>query len=179
MEVDRLSEVTGLSYFDARLAYQLYHKLTPELRKWWKQAEVDFRNNKVVYNALGRRLKVIQRIDENVLESIVAFYPQSTIGDKVSQVWYQAAEDKRWPRTCRIAINVHDSLTGLAPAGLTNKRDAMTALRILKHYAEKPLLIQDAWNNKPEPLIIPAELKMSFPDEMGYHRWSNMKDVHL
>ena len=180
MEIDKLAEVTGLSYYDARLAYQIYHKLTPELKRWWRQAEIDFRNNKVMYNAFGRRLKVIQRLDENVLESIIAFYPQSTIGDKVSMVWYQAMEDKRWPRTCRIAINVHDSLTGIAPVGTVAQHHALSALRILREYAEKPILIQDAWNNRPQPLIIPAELKMSYRDDNDdYHRWSHMKEVKL
>jgi DNA polymerase I - 3''-5'' exonuclease and polymerase domains len=114
MEVDKLAEVTGLPYHEARIAYQLYHRLTPELKRWWKQAERDFRETKVMYNALGRRLKVIQRLDEAVMESIIAFYPQSTIGDKVTQVWYQSMEDRRWPRSARIAINVHDSLIGIA-----------------------------------------------------------------
>jgi DNA polymerase I-like protein with 3'-5' exonuclease and polymerase domains len=178
MEVEKLSEVTGLPYHEARTAYYLYHKLTPELRKWWAQAIKDFRENKACYNALGRRLKVIQRIDDNVLESVVAFYPQSTIGDKVSQVWYQSMEDPKWPRTCRIAVNVHDSLTGIA--ALTRKQDAYTALSIMKKYAEKPLMIQDAWHNKAEPVVIPAETKMSFVEKgERYHRWSNLKEVQL
>lgn len=173
MEVDKLAEVTGLAYHDARVAYQLYHRLTPELKRWWKQAERDFRESKIMYNALGRRLKVIQRLDEKVLESIIAFYPQSTIGDKVTQVWYQSMEDRRWPRSARIAINVHDSLIGIAKPS-----EAKRALSIMKKYAETPLMIQDAWKNKPEPLIIPAETKMSVLSE-GKHRWSHMVDVEV
>jgi hypothetical protein len=176
MEVEKLSEVTGLPYHEARTAYYLYHKLTPELRTWWNQAVKDFRETKVAYNALGRRLKVIQRIDDDVLESIIAFYPQSTIGDKVSQVWYQSMEDPKWPRTARIAINVHDSLTGIAAT--LKSSDAMRALSIMKKYAEAPLMIQDAWHNPPQRVIIPAELKMSVEVD-GYHRWSNLKEVQL
>jgi len=68
-----------------------------------------------VYNALGRRFKVLQPVDDDVSKSIVAFYPQSTIGDKVVQTWYQAEEDDKWPTGhARIAINVHDNLVGIS-----------------------------------------------------------------
>jgi hypothetical protein len=174
MEIDKLSEVTQLPYHEARRAYQLYHRETPQLKLWWAQEEDEFKRNKVAYNAFGRPLKIIQRIDETVLESIIAFYPQSTIGDKVCMVWYQSEEDRRWPRTARIAMNIHDSLIGMCPP-----EDAKTCLAILKEYAETPIMIQDAWMNKPQPLIIPAEIKMSFPDETGLHRWSNLKEVEL
>ena len=73
-------------------------------------------------------------------------------------------------------------------------KDAKTCLRILRKYAESPLLIQDVYRNKPEKLIIPAELKMSYPtraeiqrdgsikfieDAKGLHRWSHMRNVQL
>jgi hypothetical protein len=85
-------------------------------------------------------------------------------------------EDPKWPRGCRIAINVHDSLTGIAVT--TPKASAKLALSIMKKYAEKPLYIQDAWHNKPEPVIIPAETKMSVEVD-GYHRWSDLKEIQL
>jgi hypothetical protein len=140
-----------------------------------------------MYNALGRRFKVIQRLDEAVLSSIIAFYPQSTIGDKITQVWYQCEEDDEWPDDARIAIDVHDNLVGIA-----TERSAKTALKIMKKYAESPIWIQDAWRRrKHEPLSIPAELKMSYPtvwdesnrdfveDKKGLHRWSTMRKVKL
>jgi hypothetical protein len=48
----------------------------------------------------------------------------------------------------------------------------------MKRYAEAPLMIQDVWKNKPEPLIIPAETKMSVLFE-GKHRWSHLVDVEV
>ena len=175
MQVDRLSEVTGLPYHEARKAFNLYHASTPELKRWWDRQEADFRKTRVIYNALGRRFKVIQRLDEDVLASIVAFYPQSTIGDKIVQVWYEAEEDDKWPTgQARIALNVHDNLVGIA-----TPKVAKTALSIMKRYAEKAIMIQDVYNHAPEPLIIPAECKMSVPDELGIHRWSNLKLVEL
>ena len=40
----------------------IYHATTPELEKWWDAEESKFRKTKEIYNALGRRFKVIQRI---------------------------------------------------------------------------------------------------------------------
>jgi DNA polymerase I-like protein with 3'-5' exonuclease and polymerase domains len=187
MERFRLSQVTGLPYHVASRAFALYHSITPELRRWWEQEEAEFKKTRTMYNALGRRFKVVQRLDEAVLGSIIAFYPQSTIGDKITQVWYQCEEDDEWPDDARIAIDVHDNLVGIA-----TERTAKTALKIMKKYAESPIWIQDAWRRrKHEPLSIPAELKMSYPtvwdeskrdfveDKKGLHRWSTMRKVKL
>lgn len=186
MEKYRLAEVTQLPFHEAARAFSIYHRVTPELEPWWRQAEKDFRERREVYNALGRRLKVIQRIDDDVLASIVAFYPQSTLGDKVVQVWYQAEEDDEWPLDARICLNVHDALICMA-----SPKTIKTALRIMKRYAESPIMIQDAWHNKAEPLIIPADTKISYPvaldattgkfveNPKGKHRWSHLKSIDI
>lgn len=158
MERFRLSEVTGLPYHEAARAFALYHSITPELEDWWIQAEKDFRTKREVFNAFGRRHKVIQRIDDEVLKSIVAFYPQSTVGDKITRVWYQAEEHDKWPMDARVCLDVHDNLVCLA-----SPKTIKTALSILKKFAEEPIMIQDAWHRKAEPLIIPAECKISYP----------------
>jgi hypothetical protein len=166
----------------------LYHKITPELQDWWAEEERVFKKERMLFNALGRRFRVLQPVDDEVSKSVVAFYPQSTIGDKVVQVWYQAEEDDDWPKGhARVAINVHDNLVGIAET-----KYAKVALRILKKYAESPLLIQDAWGRRPaEPLSIGADCKISYPtswdektkrfveDAKGLHRWSNMKSIEL
>lgn len=190
MERFRLSEVTGLAYHEAARAFALYHSITPELEEWWKQAEKDFRLHRQVFNAFGRRHKVIQRIDEEVLKSIVAFYPQSTIGDKITKVWYQAEEDDKWPMDARVCLDVHDNLIAMS-----SPKTIKTALKVLKRYAEEPIMIQDAWHGKAEPLIIPAECKISYgvkyhekkggrgyeflPDDKGSHRWGFLKPVEI
>lgn len=188
MERFKLSEVTDLPYHRAAHAFMLYHKITPELMKWWEQEEREFKRTREVYNALGRRFKVLQPVDDDVSKSIVAYYPQSTIGDKVVQTWYQSQEDDRWPTGhARIAINVHDNLVGIA-----EPKHAKTCLRIMKKYAESPIMIQDAWKRRPaEPLSIKAECKISYPSSWddktkrfvaapgGLHRWSNMEVIDV
>lgn len=188
MERERLSEVTELPYHLASQAFVLYHKINPELTKWWEFEENNFKKNRVTHNALGREFRVFQTIDEEVLRSVVAFYPQSTIGDKVTQVWYQSEEDDKWPRgKARIAIDVHDNLIGIATPDVAKR-----ALSICKKYAESPILIKNIYG-KTVPLIIPAECKISYPtssrikkgkiefykDPKGLHRWSHMETVHL
>jgi uracil-DNA glycosylase family 4 len=188
MEKWKLAEVTDLPFHQAARAWAVYHAITPELRKWWEAEEKQFRLTREVYNGLGRRLKIIQRLDDDAFESLIAFYPQSTIGDKVTQVWYQSEEDDEWPDRmhARIAIDVHDNLIAIA-----EPKYAKTCLKIMKKHAESPLTIQDVYKNKPEKLIVPAELKMSYPtvwdvkkaqfveDAKGLHRWACMKAVVL
>lgn len=202
MERERLAEVTELPFHQASRAFVLYHQITPELRRWWAEEERLFRRDKTIYNALGRRFKVYQRLDNNVLDSIIAYYPQSTIGDKITQVWYQCEEDDKWPDKmyARVAIDVHDNLVAI-----TIPKYAKTCMSIMKKYAESPIYIQDVYKKRPpEPLSIPAELKMSIPtrwdgdakldwegkkvkvpgafvvdQKNGLHRWATMQKVKL
>ena len=130
--------------------------------------EHEARTTKTLFNAYGRRLLILGPVTEESLEAIVAFKPQSLVGDHCTKVIYQSHDSPRWPSDSRILINVHDSLTGIAPIG--KGRDC---LAICKHYAETPILIRG------EPLIIPADLAVSIPDEGGIHRWSNLQKLKL
>jgi DNA polymerase I-like protein with 3'-5' exonuclease and polymerase domains len=175
MQPDRLAEVTDLPFYEARRAHFIYHQITPELRRGWKKEEEKVKRSRELYNAYGRRWKVIQRIDDTVLESIIAFYPQSTMGDHVCRAWYLAEEDPRWPKgKARIAMNNHDALIGIAEPSV-----AKTALSIMKQYMEAPILITNLYSTKTEELIIPAECKISVPDKWGLHRWSTLKKIEL
>lgn len=169
MGPERLSEVTKLPTAEAQAAYQLYHKINPELRQWWARLEQEVRAKRVLYNSYGRCLRILGKlVDDQQLESIVAFRPQSSIGDKVSKVIYQCHEDKRWPTSARILLNIHDALAGLA-----HPSDAKRCLSIAVRYAEEPIIV----NGK--ELIIPAEPKISVPDEHGMHRLSKLEKVTL
>lgn len=168
MMAERLAEVTGMSLADAERNWHLYHRTTPELRKWWRDLETEARTTKMLFNAMGRRLYFLGPITEDSLDALVAFKPQSLIGDKVCKVIYMAHDDPQWPRTARILINVHDSLSGLA-----RPDDVMRCLQVCKRHAEEPLII------KSEPCIIPADCAVSEPDEFGVHRWSNLKKTKV
>lgn len=174
MQWPRLAETTGMSPYESKRSYILYHKTNPEIQTWWKDTERIAKREKELWTPLGRRLRIMQRIDENSLGNIVAFVPQSTIGDKVKQVWYQCHEDDEWDnQKMRIKLNIHDALTGLG----ANRNYAEKALRIAKRYAESPILIQNTKRTKTEQLIIPADVAISEPDDKGIHRWSTLKKI--
>ena len=194
MGVERLVETTGLPLSEAEIAYALYHRGTPQLRRWWRALARELKRYGKLMSPMGRPLTVLGRIDEEAMKSIVAFKPQSCIGDKVSQVIYQCHEDDKWPNEARIVLNVHDALIALV-----REDKAKSALRIMKRHAESPIYIRG------EPLIIPADCKISnptvweyddgvdndgkydpkkhtiayIPDKWGWHRWQGMKGVDI
>lgn len=182
MMPDRLAQTTGLSLHEAEQAYTRYHRTTPELKKWWDEITQEVVKNRMLVNCLGRRLVFMERLSEESLESIVAFKPQSTIGDKVCQVIYKSESDPEWPThskitqmhremsipDARIVLNIHDALICLAPLDKIK-----TCLKIMKKYAEEPLIIHG------NQLIIPADCKISQPDEKGIHRWSSLQAIEI
>lgn len=168
MAAARLALTTGLPMRDADIAYRVYHRETPELRKWWERLEHDLTHDGALYNAYGRRFILIEKKSPEALESIVAFKPQSSIGDKVNRVIYMSEEDDDWPSHCRICLNNHDALLALCRLDQRER-----ALSIMVKHAEEPIYVRG------ERLIIPAEPKLSLPDENGIHRWSTLKDVTL
>ena len=177
MGPDRLAEVLGCSTNEAHMLYNLYHGSNPELRRWWKTLETIVRKDRMLYNAFGQRIVFLGHIDETMLESIVAFYPQSTVGCLVAKCIYQAHEHPRWPRLrngtlrARCALNVHDCLITLHP-DRNDFREQCT--EVLKEVAEEPIHITGVLDNVTRELIIPTEFKYSSPDEQGVHRWSTI-----
>lgn len=173
MMPDRLSATTGLSLPDAVNAYRTYHRITPELQKWWASLEDEVRKTKTLFNAFGRRFIVLERLSPEALESIVAFKPQSTLGDHVVKVIYKAQEDDRWPIDARMWLNIHDALIVLAP-----RHKVKHCLSIAKKYAEEPIMIL-GMDGKRRPLIIPADTKMGTPEDNGTIRWSGLKHIDI
>ena len=169
----RLADTTGLTIDEAREAYSIYHRTSPEVQRWW-DVEVNLvRQERQLFNQLGRRLIILEKLTDEALESIIAFKPQSTIGDWVCQVWYLSEDDPEWPARCRVALNIHDALIAHGPV-----EDLMTCLRIMKKYAERPMMVEGV-DGVTRELIIPADCKMTVPGEDGVHRWSTLKGVDV
>jgi uracil-DNA glycosylase family 4 len=174
MAPDKFATVTGLTVSEATLAHRLYHSAYPEIARAWHDLVARVRRGEALYNAFGRRWILLSRLDsDEALDSIVAFEPQSTIGDKVCQVIYQAHEDAEWPRSSRgleaaVTLNIHDALIAVA-----RLEDCNRVGRILHKYATTPIIVRNT------ELIIPAEVAISEPDERGIHRWSTLKKRKL
>jgi len=178
MQPDKLATVTGLSIIEAEQAYRLYHMVSPEITVWWDDLIQLVRRDRQITTCLGRRWLLLERWDESALDSIVAFEPQSINGDWTSSVIYKCHADKEWPPTARVVINIHDALVAL------NKHEDGEAVRsIMQRHAEQPIWINSVQNrlrgiDKPEPMIVPAELGVSLPDVNGVHRWSTIEKLH-
>jgi uracil-DNA glycosylase family 4 len=174
MMPDRFSTVTGISISEATLAHRLYHSAYPEIARAWHDLVSRVKRGEALYNAYGRRWILLSRIDsDEALDSIVAFEPQSTIGDKVCQVIYQAHEDKDWPKSSHgleaaVTLNIHDALIAVA-----RLEDCGRVARILHKHATSPIIVRN------HELSIPAEVALSQPDEQGIHRWSTLKKIKL
>ena len=167
MAADRLSMTTKLPIDVALDAYNKYHKVNPEVKRWWLDTELEVKRTKMLFNAFGRRYLQLEPATNENLDSIVAFYPQSTIGDLLNKVIYKSHDDPKWPKHSRIVLNIHDALIALARIG----EEAHQTLRVMIKHAEQPLMIGG------RELIIPADAAISQPDEHGIHRWSTIRKI--
>jgi uracil-DNA glycosylase family 4 len=163
MMPDKLATVTGLPFNEALEAHASYHRAFPEIRKGWEETVREVKNTKMLWNFLGRRLLFLEPLTEEAMEAIIAFRPQSTIGDLINRVIYQCHEDPEWPEDARIKMNIHDALVAM-----NKRKDRKKVVEVMKRHAEEPLLIRG------EQVVIFAEFKHSVPDEKGMHRWSSL-----
>ena len=172
MMVATLAENISVSYSEAETIWHIYHRTTPEIQDWWAATIDQVKTTRKLTNPFGRRWLLLERFDDSALESIVAFVPQSTIGDKINQIIYQCHNDKDWPvNEARICLNEHDALTSIHKKGLGED-----IREIMRKYAESPIVIK-GYDNIERELIIPADFKRSVPDEKGLHRVSNMEGI--
>lgn len=159
---------------EATRAHRLYHAAFPEIAVAWQDIRKRVERDKALYNAYGRRWLLLSRIDsDDALTPIIAFEPQSSIGDKVCEVIYLSHEDPEWPRSSNgleaaVTLNIHDALIALARLD-----DLERVARIMYRHATRPLVVRG------KELVIPAEIAISQPDEHGIHRWSTLKKVKL
>ena len=164
MQAQKLAEVCDISLMQAHEAYSAYHQAFPEIQKAWTDTVKTVHSERMLYTPLGRRMIFLERIHEEALDSIIAFIPQSTIGDKVSSVIYKCHEDKEWPNSAHVTLNIHDALVTIHKP---EDKDVVT--KIMKKHAESPIIIRG------HEVSIPTDFKHSVPDEHGIHRWSTLK----
>lgn len=164
----------GVTVAEATHAHRLYHAAFPEISAAWQELRKRVERDKVLYNAYGRRWILLSRVDsDEALTPIVAFEPQSSIGDKVCEVIYLSHEDREWPRSSNgleaaVVLNIHDALVALARLD-----DMERVAHVFRRHAAKPLIVRN------QELVIPAEFAFSRPDNHGIHRWSTLEKVKL
>lgn len=170
MQAQKLADVCGISIQEAHRAYTAYHQAFPEIKQGWQETISKIRRDKAIFSCFGRRLIFLEPIYDDVqLDSVIAFNPQSTIGDKVASVIYKCHNDKEWPKlrngqlVARMMLNIHDALISQTPHS-----EVPTVMAITKKYSEEPILVNGT------DVSIPSEFKVSQPDEKGIHRWSTL-----
>lgn len=169
MGPEKLADVCGISRAQANEAYYSYHRAFPEIKRWWQTTLEQVRRYRELRTPLGRRLLLLgvnPYEDDEALDSIIAFVPQSTVGDWVASIIYKCHNDPDWPRTARMCLNVHDAVIAL-----NRIEDGPVVRRIMKKHAEKPI---DTVNGEVQ---IPFEFKHSVPGPDGLHRWSDLEKV--
>jgi uracil-DNA glycosylase family 4 len=166
MQAPKLAEVCNIPLQQAYEAYASYHRAFPEIQQGWAATIKDVREDCMLFTPLGRRLIWLERLTEESFDSVIAFKPQSTIGDKVSSVIYQCHDDPEWPDDARMLLNVHDALIAI------HRPEAAQAIqKVMKRHAEAPIMIRG------EAVSIGTDFKQSAPDEQGIHRWSTLVDI--
>lgn len=167
MQPDRLSSTTGININLAKEAFASYHATYPEIQRAWKNTIDELKKNKCLYNYMGRRLYFLEPLTDNNMDSIIAFKPQSTIGDYVSSIIADVEEDPEFPKDkARCILNIHDALIFLYRLDVEE-----LMMKLIWKYANKPIIING------EPVVIGMDFKKSYPDENGIHRWSTLKGV--
>ena len=167
MGPEKLASVCKIPLSQAMAAYASYHRAFPEIQDGWKETIAEVKATKQLWTPLGRRLLFLEPVTEDNLDSVIAFRPQSTIGDKACQVIYQSEEDKDWPvNEARMWMNIHDALIAI------HKPEHLHEVTgVMKKYAESPIIIHG------EPIKIFTDFKHSQPDEFGIHRWSTIREI--
>lgn len=167
MQPERLSVTTGIPLPLAKEAYVSYHTAYPEIKQAWNNTINEVRKTKCLYNYMGRRLYFLEPLTDTNMDSVVAFKPQSTIGDYVASIIADVEEDPEFPKDkARCLLNIHDALIFLYKLDV---EDIM--MKLIWKYANKPINING------EDVVIGMDFKKSYPDEKGIHRWSTLKGV--
>lgn len=167
MQADRLAVTTGIDIKLAREAFNSYHATYPEIQKAWKNTIDELKKNKCLYNYMGRRLYFLEPITDNNMDSVIAFKPQSTIGDYVSSIIADVEDDPEFPKDkARCILNIHDALIFLYKLDVEE-----LMMKLIWKWANKPLNING------EDVVIGMDFKKAYPDEQGIRRWSTMKEV--
>lgn len=168
MLAPKLAEVCQIPLWQAEEARRSYFIAFPEIERAWNATIAEVRENGYITSYMGRRLLIMERTTDEALDSIIAFRPQSTVGDAVCRTMYLAESDPEWPKTARLSLNIHDAVIAQCLI-----EDAPLVARILKRHAETPIHING------HNVVIPADIKISQPDEQGVHRWTTLKKVSL
>jgi DNA polymerase I-like protein with 3'-5' exonuclease and polymerase domains len=136
----------GLLVKEVERIQHWYFEMFPEIKRWQDAFVKRCIRTGTVSNAFGYKKKFYERIEGNILNRMVAWVPQSTVGILINHAYVNI--DHNLPLV-DILLQVHDSLTMQWPIQCDG--DYAEAVK-----REATIVIP-----YPEPLVIPVGLKMS------------------
>jgi len=136
----------GLLVKEVERIQKWYFGMFPEIARWQEVFIKKCIRTGTVSNAFGYRKKFLERIEGNVLNRMIAWVPQSTVGILINKMY--VAIDKELPDV-EVLLQVHDSLTFQLPV-----ENSVIHLESIKKVCNIPVPY-------PEPLWIPVGIKTS------------------
>jgi uracil-DNA glycosylase family 4 len=123
-----------------------YRQIFPELPQWWREIEELVTSTRSLRSVLGRRRVFLDRIDEELFRSAIAFEPQSTVGDIINHAFMIL---ELWmSEKIQLTLQVHDEIDFICKT-----EDVDESLAIVRRVVEVPLKFEGV----DAPLIIPME----------------------
>lgn len=123
-----------------------YFGMFPEIKTWQEAFVKKCIRTATVSNAFGYKKRFLERIEGNVLNQMIAWVPQSTVGILINHAYVNI--DAHLPEV-EILLQVHDSLTMQWPLE-DRERHIADVLR------ESSVVVP-----YPDPLVIPVGMKVS------------------
>jgi DNA polymerase-1 len=141
-----LAERLGLSVKEAESTQKWYFGKFPEIQKWQEGIKNQVLTRRMVKNIFGYRLYIFEKIEGTLMNEVIAWIPQSTVGCLINRIYLKIYENLK---EVQVLLQVHDSLAGQYPSS------------IAEHCRKR--ILEEAIIELPyaDPLVIPVGIKTS------------------
>jgi uracil-DNA glycosylase family 4 len=162
MQPKKAAVTYKLSLADATWVLSEYRKAIPEIPQWWSRIEASLNSSRTLINPLGRTRIFLGRLDNNTYRDAYSHACQSTVADVIHRA-ATLSEILFDPTEAHVLMQIHDELVWQVRDDKLDKY-----LPMICNLMEYPLTIplggtytgEKDQPTIPEPLIIPAELKL-------------------
>jgi DNA polymerase I-like protein with 3'-5' exonuclease and polymerase domains/uracil-DNA glycosylase len=141
-----LADRLGLSRHIVDELQKWYFGKFPEIKAWHEKIKNQVLTRRMVSNVFGYRFYIFGKIEGTIMNQVIAWIPQSTVGCLINRIYMNIYENLK---EVEIQLQVHDSLAGqypIAKAEWCRKRIIEEAQIVLPYS---------------DPMIIPVGIKYS------------------
>jgi DNA polymerase I-like protein with 3'-5' exonuclease and polymerase domains/uracil-DNA glycosylase len=136
----------GLLVHEVTKLQKWYFGKFPEIKKWHETIKNQVLTRRMVKNVFGYRLYIFEKIEGTLMNEVIAWIPQSTVGCLINRIYMKIYENLK---EVQVLLQVHDSLAGQYPVAIAEQ----CRMRILEG-ARIELPYDD-------PMVIPVGIKIS------------------